>query len=70
MDRIGVRCDRLLWPSGFNEVELAIDWNDRRNHAVTSSLFGRREGASLVVEIARQIDDCRLQALDINNVLF
>ena len=69
MDRVGVRCDRLLRPSGFNEVELTIDWNDGGNHAVTGSPFGRREGASLVVKIARQIDDCRFQASDIDNIL-
>ena len=70
MDRIGMRCDRLLRPSGFNEVKLAIDWNDGGNHAVTGSPFGWGEGASLVVKITRQIDNSRFQARDINNVLF
>ena len=70
IDRGGVRCDRLEWPGGFDEVELAFDRNDGCDHAVTTSPFGRCEGTSLIVEITRQIDDCRLQALDINNILF
>ena len=44
LNRVGMRCDRLLRPGGFDEVELAVDWNDGGNHAVAWSLRPARTG--------------------------
>ena len=34
IDRVGMRCDRLLWPGGFDEVQLAVDRDDGGYHVV------------------------------------